>query len=750
MVRRRLLVLPTAGLLVASLLGAGRRATGLDEAPPAPAAQVAAEVDAHLREAWQAADATPAPPAEDATFLRRATLDLTGTLPTPDEARAFVADPAPAKRERLLRRLLDSPGAARHFAAWYGRLLLGRANVDPRRREALEGFLAAAWRDGLSYDRLVSALVAARGAVDEHGEAAYVAQFAQDGPALAGRTARLFLGVRVACAQCHDHPFDRWTQRDFAGLLGFFARTRVEKIATPVDRANGLNARAEQQARALSAALEKARADLAAGKEAAAKAEAARAAAEKAHAPLAERLKAAQAAAEKERATAAALSKDAEDAAAAAREAESRAAAAALPEPLRAAAREQAALAKELAAQAGLAAREQAAVLGAHEAKVKQAQAAAQATGAALAQAQAALSAAAARRAALEASVNELPLLLARAERLRESARRLAATVPDVLRARHLLAGLSVAPDRFRVLDQPGKVEARAVNPAKAHEGDGRPRVLDGEPVAAGLGYERLRSTLAAWITAPTNPTFARAAVNRFAAHLYGRGLIDPVDDVGDPDRALSRPALETLERDFVASGFDLRRLLLVLALASPYQAASRGGTGPAEVPLLRAPVRELQPEVLFRALTQALLPDLPGPDRAGLGASDEGLRGAARLFDDGEDRPATTPRSGMRAALWLENGGPLAGAIAGRGDALARRLAAPELSAEQALERAYLACLSRLPTEAERTLVLATLPRLPAGGDGAARSAAVAARQQVLEDLLAALTRSTEFLTNH
>lgn len=716
----------------------------------APARDLARRVDEALAAVLAQRGSAPAAASSDGAFLRRATLDLTGTLPGVEEARAFLSDASPTKRERLLQRLLAGPEAAQHFASWYGRLLLGRANVDPRRREALETFLAAAWRDDLPYDRLVAALVEARGTIDEHGEAAYVGQFAGDTAALAGRTARLFLGVRIACAQCHDHPFDRWKQADFAGLAGFFARTRLEKIATPVDQANAVNGRAEQQARQLASALEKARAELVQSEAALEKSLAALGEAEKAYAPVLSQAKALNATAAKERAQVEPLKAVAAEARAAAVEAEARAAEKDLPEALKAAAREQAKVARDLAEQAALAEREALASVSTYEARATQALAAGQARKAALDKAAAEAAAATRRRDGLKAYVEGLPDLIARSERVRDAARRLAAALPDVYRGRFLAAATPVPAERYRVVDVPGKVTPRAPNPAKPAEGDGMPRTLDGTSVAAGLENAHLREAVAAWIVAPANPTFARAAVNRFAAQLWGRGLIEPVDDVGDGQHALSREALGALEADFVASGFDLKRLLLTLALSGPYQRAAAGGSGGAEEPFVRAPVRELQPEVLFRALTRALLPGLSGPDLAGLGAPDESLRGAASLFDDGEDRPATTPRGGMRAALWLQNGGPLAQALSGRSDALAARLAAADTPAPEALDAIFLAFLTRLPTEAERMAVLSALPALPGGGAAQALSAARAARQRVLEDLLWSLACSTEFLTNH
>jgi hypothetical protein len=184
-------------------------------------------IDALLEKQWTAAKVEPAPPANDGEFLRRAYLDLTGVIPRASEVREFLADDRPDKRERLIDQLLASPRHATHMATtWRNRILpLG---VEPERsREAfgLQKWLRTRFAKNLRYDNLVGELLLAIGG-DELGPALYFQANDLSPEKLAASASELFLGVKLECAQCHDHPFSDWTQRDFWGLAAFFARVK--------------------------------------------------------------------------------------------------------------------------------------------------------------------------------------------------------------------------------------------------------------------------------------------------------------------------------------------------------------------------------------------------------------------------------------------------------------------------------------------------------------------------------------------
>ena len=158
-------------------------------------------------------------------------------MPTLPEVRAFLADGAPERRVRLVDRLLASLEFAEHFADVYSDLLW-RTEGNRRQAQLIErqdprAWLVNAWNENRPYDRIVWDLLTASGDVRENGAVAFIAARARGGggpEAVAGAAARLFLGLQIQCAQCHDHPYDpRWKQEDFYGLVGYFARTRVRR-----------------------------------------------------------------------------------------------------------------------------------------------------------------------------------------------------------------------------------------------------------------------------------------------------------------------------------------------------------------------------------------------------------------------------------------------------------------------------------------------------------------------------------------
>ena len=167
------------------------------------------------------------PPSEicdDSTFLRRASIDIAGHPPTLEETRAFLSDTSATKREALVESLLNSPGYADYFANKWAALL---------RNKRLEkgtpaSFAFHSWlRDGLlanrPYDQMVRELLAATGAAVSNPPVAWYNQVKTPEQQLED-VAQLFLGVRMNCAQCHHHPFERWSQQDYYGLSAFFTQ----------------------------------------------------------------------------------------------------------------------------------------------------------------------------------------------------------------------------------------------------------------------------------------------------------------------------------------------------------------------------------------------------------------------------------------------------------------------------------------------------------------------------------------------
>jgi hypothetical protein len=198
--------------------------------PPDDVAALAGRIDQLVAAGYADHNAVPAPPADDAEFLRRVWLDLAGRIPRVAEVHAFLEDRAPDKRRRLVDRLLAGPHYARHFANVWRALLLPQAN-NPQLQQLL-GPQLEAWarrrlRDNQPLDRIVRELLTASlapgaGAPDPAALAFYQAnEFKPEN--LAASTSRLFLGVKLGCAQCHDHPFAPWRRQQFWEFAAFFA-----------------------------------------------------------------------------------------------------------------------------------------------------------------------------------------------------------------------------------------------------------------------------------------------------------------------------------------------------------------------------------------------------------------------------------------------------------------------------------------------------------------------------------------------
>jgi hypothetical protein len=155
-------------------------------------------------------------------FLRRASLDIIGTLPTPDEARKFLADKAPDKRAKLVDRLLDRPEYADYWALkWADLLRVDRQALGHKRAYAYYRWLRESLAANQPLDQFARELVTAEGPLDQVGPANFYKVVTKPGEA-ASTLSQVLLGVRIACAECHHHPFDRWSQTDYYGMQAFF------------------------------------------------------------------------------------------------------------------------------------------------------------------------------------------------------------------------------------------------------------------------------------------------------------------------------------------------------------------------------------------------------------------------------------------------------------------------------------------------------------------------------------------------
>ncbi len=173
---------------------------------------------------WERAGLEPSAPAGDATFLRRAYQDLIGRFPTADEAREFLESTDPAKREHLVDALLDRPEYIDYWAnQWADLLRPNPYRVGIKAVLNYDNWIREQFRRDVPYDAFVRGLVTARGSTWRNG-ASTLYRDRRSPDEMATLVSRLFLGIRLECAKCHHHPFEKWSQRDFYQFAAFFAR----------------------------------------------------------------------------------------------------------------------------------------------------------------------------------------------------------------------------------------------------------------------------------------------------------------------------------------------------------------------------------------------------------------------------------------------------------------------------------------------------------------------------------------------
>lgn len=559
-------------------------------------------IDHLIRLEWKKAGIVSAPAVDDAHFLRRVSLDLVGTLPTPTEVKAFLADKTPYKRATVVERLLNSLRFTTYWVNYWDDVLMGRqvrqALVD---RKAFREWLTKAIKQNTPYNRFVYELLTASGVnsigtpllasttgsmqmqemeakpetagsgADVNGAVNWSLKYQQTPADYSGAVSRLFLGVQIQCAQCHDHKTEKWKQEDFRRFTACFMRTRVQ----PVDR--------KQDAKGV-------------------------------------------------------------------------------------------------------------------------------------------------RRVSLQDTLTPPRLPARMQERLKQN----------------------------------GRLEYLAAAPA----------TLDGVDLT---NSPNPREAIARWITAPDNPWFAKAIVNRLWAHFLGRGFVNPIDDFRESNPPIMPELLNLLAEDFKLHGYDLKTLIRLLCSTQVYQLSSQPATTSENSNLLweRYRVKPLKPEVLLDMLVSAtnlepLLEQVAGERLPMLRAGIQ--KQFTFLFDVDEEAEQKEYEGTIPQALMLLNGNLLNSSVSPLpGTALAEVLASPSTDAQK-IESLYLRTLSRLPTvkETQRWIQFVNAPRPLAqttttqensrrrgGGDPFARlngrlEGVTSPKQQAYEDLFWVLLNSSEFIFNH
>ena len=489
------------------------------------------DLDLLMAKLWEENNVKPVSLASDEELLRRVYLDLAGRTPSVNEVRDYLKNTSPDRYESLVNRLLNSPDHASHLAAKFRSFLLPEG-VDLTNFggvEAFEKWLAACFQKNEPYDKTVQSLLLAEGRLAQSGPLLFYSATKLEADQLAGRTARVFLGMRLECAQCHDHPFEPWTQEDFWGFAAFFAR-----ISRP--------------------------------------------------------------------------------------------------------------------------------------------------------------------RGKLEA-------------------------VSTVMQVRDV--------DRGEVMMPESK------DPVS-------PKFLNADDVLTDEKSNARRKKLTAWLTGSDNPYFARATANRVWSMMFGKGIVNPVDDFGVGNPPLSPELLDLLAGNFIQSKFDLKDLFRVVALSKAYRLSSGAEEANEERQAWFAQmnVKMLTAEQVYDCITVATMPsstqttDMTGlVTRFGNVSRNEFLRD----FRTPAGR-STEYQGGIPQALTLMNGTLIDSATGLVSSGLLKSLQAPFFTRDQRIEILYFATLSRQPKPSEKELLNQYVTEDLSGNE----------LREALSDVLWALLNSAEFTMNH
>jgi hypothetical protein len=200
-------------------------------------------IDRLAAKKWRELGIAPSAPCSDETFIRRVSIDISGTLPTPEQVTSFLADADPNKRSKLVDRLLETSEYSYYFANKWADILRVKRGRNDQAIRALGTFAFHGWiRDAIAvdkpYDDFVREIVGALG--DElknppavwHKDLTTAEQFVDN-------ASQVFLGLRLACANCHHHPYEKWGQDDYWGLAAFYGRVRMKTIPVPGQLSQG-------------------------------------------------------------------------------------------------------------------------------------------------------------------------------------------------------------------------------------------------------------------------------------------------------------------------------------------------------------------------------------------------------------------------------------------------------------------------------------------------------------------------------
>ncbi|MFN0126835.1 MAG: DUF1549 domain-containing protein [Verrucomicrobiales bacterium] len=206
----------------------------------APAGEFPAErnfIDTHVFAKLRTLGLPPSTLCDDTTFLRRVTLDVAGRLPTAEEARAFLANSAADNRDRAVDRLLASTDYAEYFAGKWAALLRNRREGAPAQvTYAFHAWLRDQLNQNTRFDQIVTSVIAASGSASTNPPAAWYRAVTKPQDQMQD-IAQVFAGQRLQCAQCHHHPYEKWSQQDYYGFIAFFSTLGRKPADEPGEQA---------------------------------------------------------------------------------------------------------------------------------------------------------------------------------------------------------------------------------------------------------------------------------------------------------------------------------------------------------------------------------------------------------------------------------------------------------------------------------------------------------------------------------
>lgn len=505
-------------VLVAGLARAGEKL----EAPA-----LAKAIDQAVNQKLEAEKVKASTQADDAEFLRRVYLDITGVIPAADKVAAFLDSKEPNKRAKLIDELLADSNYGRHQSDIWTLLMFPSESVNRRLQSGpLTKWLEKEFNSNTPWNKLVTGLVTASGTQEENGATTYFLSNPMVDK-MTDSTTRLFLGVQLQCAQCHNHPFTAWKQSEYWAMAAFFMKTKPENT----------------------------------------------------------------------------------------------------------------------------------------------------------------------RKAAKDGAS------------------------PSLSESNTPNRGKNQLPESAKIV------------PAKYLQGE----------VAKLDPKEPYRPVLAQWMTSGSNPFFARAMVNRTWAQFFGRGLVNPIDDMHEGNLASHPELLKQLSDQFVASDFDLKHLIRAICNSEAYQRTSRLTAGVVEEDnklLAHMAIKALTPEELYDSLAKAMGETPKGADAPRKGGNGgrpvAGPRAAfATFFRTDENADPTEYIAGIPQALRLMNSAQL------NGNSGLIAQAIKQGSPEKAIEWLYLGTLSRRPTSTEVQKMTGHIAK-------------ASDTKKAYGDILWALANSSEFALNH